>query len=65
MGTTFNGFLACKPKILLYFRFTTLKSLRGSHMKYINRALESELERRLFSGKALILYGPRQCGKTM
>jgi predicted AAA+ superfamily ATPase len=34
-------------------------------MKYINRALESELERRLFSGKALILYGPRQCGKTM
>ena len=33
-------------------------------MKYINRALESELERRLFSGKALILYGPRQCGKT-
>ena len=33
-------------------------------MKYINRALESELERRLFSGKALVLYGPRQCGKT-
>jgi len=33
-------------------------------MKYIHRTLESELERRLFTGKALILYGPRQCGKT-
>jgi len=33
-------------------------------MKYIKRALEPELKRRLFSGKALILYGPRQCGKT-
>ncbi len=33
-------------------------------MKYIGRALEPELGRRLFSGKALFLYGPRQCGKT-
>ncbi|MFA6661340.1 MAG: ATP-binding protein [Bacilli bacterium] len=33
-------------------------------MKYIHRALEPELERRLFAGKALVLYGPRQCGKT-
>jgi len=33
-------------------------------MKYINRTLEPELKRRLFSGKALMLYGPRQCGKT-
>lgn len=33
-------------------------------MKYINRTLEPELKRRLFTGKALVLYGPRQCGKT-
>lgn len=33
-------------------------------MQYIHRAVETELERRLFAGKALILYGPRQCGKT-
>ncbi|MDR0931477.1 MAG: ATP-binding protein [Victivallales bacterium] len=33
-------------------------------MNYIHRTLESELKRRLFSGKALFLYGPRQCGKT-
>ena len=33
-------------------------------MKYVHRTLESELARRLFSGKALVLYGPRQCGKT-
>lgn len=33
-------------------------------MKYINRTLEPELKRRLFTGKALIVYGPRQCGKT-
>ena len=33
-------------------------------MRHIVRALEAELRRRLFSGKALFLYGPRQCGKT-
>lgn len=33
-------------------------------MKYIKRTLEPELKRRLFTGKALVLYGPRQCGKT-
>ena len=33
-------------------------------MAYIPRELESSLAGRLFQGKALILYGPRQCGKT-
>lgn len=33
-------------------------------MKYIDRTLETELKRRLFSDKALFIYGPRQCGKT-
>ena len=33
-------------------------------MEYIARSLEPELQRRLFQGKALIVYGPRQCGKT-
>jgi len=33
-------------------------------MSYIPRNLEADIKRRLFSGKAIILYGPRQCGKT-
>ena len=33
-------------------------------MAYIPRNLESTLAKRLFQGKALLLYGPRQCGKT-
>lgn len=33
-------------------------------MAYIPRNLESSLARRLFQGKALVLYGPRQSGKT-
>ena len=33
-------------------------------MDYIRRTLEEELHRRIFGGKALILYGPRQSGKT-
>ena len=33
-------------------------------MAYIPRSLESSLAKRLFQGKALILYGPRQSGKT-
>ena len=33
-------------------------------MTYIPRTIETELRRRLFGGKALILYGPRQSGKT-
>ena len=33
-------------------------------MNYIRRAVEDELRRKFFGGKALILYGPRQSGKT-
>ena len=33
-------------------------------MTYIPRALEAELRHRLFGGKALVIYGPRQSGKT-
>lgn len=33
-------------------------------MNYIRRTLEDELRKRLFGGKALIIYGPRQSGKT-
>lgn len=33
-------------------------------MDYITRTVEPELKKRLFQGKALIIYGPRQCGKT-
>lgn len=33
-------------------------------MDYIKRTIEEELRRRFFGGKALILYGPRQSGKT-
>ena len=31
---------------------------------YITRSLEEDIKRRLFSGKAIIVLGPRQCGKT-
>lgn len=30
----------------------------------IKRALLNDIERRLFQGKAIILFGPRQCGKS-
>lgn len=33
-------------------------------MTYIARYLEPEIKSRMFSGKAIIVYGPRQCGKT-
>jgi len=33
-------------------------------MNYITRSIEPELKCRFFSGKALIVYGPRQSGKT-
>ena len=33
-------------------------------MSYIRRMLEDELRQRFFGGKAIILYGPRQSGKT-
>lgn len=33
-------------------------------MTYIPRNLEPDIRQRLFSGKAIIVYGPRQCGKT-
>ena len=33
-------------------------------MDYISRNIEKQVKDRFFSGKAIILYGPRQCGKT-
>lgn len=33
-------------------------------MTYIPRYLEYDIKSRMFSGKAIIVYGPRQCGKT-
>ena len=33
-------------------------------MDYVSRQLETELKSRLFGGKALVIYGPRQSGKT-
>ena len=33
-------------------------------MDYIRRTLEDDLRKRLFGGKALVVYGPRQSGKT-
>ena len=33
-------------------------------MTYIARYLEPEIKSRMFTGKAIIVYGPRQCGKT-
>ena len=33
-------------------------------MSYITRAVEADIKNRLFSGKAIIGFGPRQCGKT-
>ena len=33
-------------------------------MEYIPRNIEPDIKSRLFSGKAIILYGPRQSGKT-
>lgn len=33
-------------------------------MKNIRRTICSDIEKKLFKGKAIILYGPRQCGKT-
>lgn len=49
----------------MYFRFSEIQtSSMVTSMKYMHRTLEPELKRRLFTGKALVLYGPRQCGKT-
>lgn len=31
---------------------------------YIPRVIESDIQQDMFRGKAIILYGPRQCGKT-
>ena len=31
---------------------------------YIERKLEKTIRKRFFAGKAILLYGPRQCGKT-
>lgn len=33
-------------------------------MAYIVRSVEADIQKRLFSGKAIIVYGPRQSGKT-
>lgn len=33
-------------------------------MSYIPRILEDDIRKYLFSGKAIFIYGPRQCGKT-
>ena len=33
-------------------------------MTYISRYLEPDIKSRMFTGKAIIVYGPRQCGKT-
>lgn len=33
-------------------------------MEYIHRDIESEIKKRFFKGKAIIIYGPRQSGKT-
>lgn len=33
-------------------------------MKYIKRTIEDDLQQNFFKGKAVIIYGPRQCGKT-
>lgn len=40
------------------------KNGTGADMTYIARYLEPEIKSRMFSGKAIIVYGPRQCGKT-
>jgi len=34
------------------------------YMEYIDRYLEPKIVSHLFKGKAIILYGPRQCGKS-
>ncbi len=36
--------------------------LRGKSM--INRLMKSQIEQRMFQGKAIIVLGPRQSGKT-
>ena len=33
-------------------------------MEYINRSIEEDIKKRFFKGKAIIIYGPRQSGKT-
>ena len=33
-------------------------------MEYIERNIESDIKEKLFKGKVIIVYGPRQCGKT-
>ena len=33
-------------------------------MAYLKRTIENELRQKFFRGKAIIIYGPRQCGKT-
>ena len=49
--------------MILYTPRTILGKGDILHM-YIERAIEKEMHSNLFKGKAIILYGPRQCGKT-
>jgi predicted AAA+ superfamily ATPase len=60
----FSDFRFENPKYFCILGFTVVGHKHEMIMKYINRTLEPELKRRLFTGKALVLYGPRQCGKT-
>ncbi|EKD93966.1 MAG: hypothetical protein ACD_28C00013G0001 [uncultured bacterium] len=34
-------------------------------MKFFNRSIQPQIEAKLFKGKAIIIYGPRQVGKTV
>ena len=33
-------------------------------LKFLNRVLQSQIEKNLFKGKIIIIYGARQVGKT-
>ena len=37
---------------------------RTKSMKIIQRSIESSIQEELFQGKAILLFGPRQVGKT-
>lgn len=60
----------CKILKTQYFRNVFLNSCvfavikEDFIMEYIKRQIEDEMAGRLFGGKALVLYGPRQSGKT-
>jgi len=61
----FSTFKECNPKKFKLFRNVILKSCILAKIHFmIERQLSEIISQKLFAGKAIILIGPRQVGKT-